>query len=364
MDDNKINNIEEINIEIKNNKEIKNLNNKKEDNEKNNNNNLLLNKIKQKNDEINELKHRNFEIENYLFNHKDNKYDKEIIKGKEKILELKKENDDLLKNNKMLEGKLLEKERIQHLFETNKKMIKNLKLDNVNLKKELNTKKTNIEKLKKEITESEKNSKNLLNELDNLRFKISDERTKKINEEMNEEDLNIINQKQILITDLEHEILSLKEKYEKLVQENINKDRDYRQGKSNIEDLKIKNEYDYEIYEQQIELLKNNIKLLKKKNDDIEKSNINLIKDKIQQLENKHNSNLILMNEEEKKNKILNNDVEMKKLINLRLKRDILNLKKGNYQQVLIDRKREQVEDEEEIKEEIKKQNLFNPIFI
>ena len=356
MDDNKINNIEEINIEIKN--------NKKEDIEKNNINNILLNQIKQKNDEINELKHRNFEIENYLFNHKDNKYDKEINKGKEKILELKKENDELLKNNKMLEGKLLEKERIQHLFETNKKMIKNLKLDNESLKKEINEKKQNIEKLKKEITQSEKNAKNLLNELDNIRFKISDERTKKINQEINEDNLNILNQKQNLITELEGEVLSLKEKYDKLVQENINKDRDYRQGKSNIEDLKIKNEYDFEIYEQQIELLKNNIKLLKRKNDDIEKSNINLIKDKIQQLENEHHSNVIRMNEQEKINIKLNNDVEMKKLINLRLKRDILNLKKGNYRQVLIDRKREQDEEEEEIKEEIKKQNLFNPIFI
>ena len=351
MDDNKINNIEEINIEIKNNKGIKNLNNENEDNEKNNNNNLLLNKIKQKNDEINELKHRNFEIENYLFNHKDKKYDIEINKGKEKILELKKENDELLKNNKMLEGKLLEKERIQYLFETNKKMLKDLKLDNDSLKKEINVKKKNVEKLRKEIEEIDIKNKNLLKEIDDTRYKISEERSKKINNEINQDDLNILNEKQNLITDLEREILDLKEKYDKLIQENINKDRDYRQGKSNIEDLKIKNKYDYEIYEQQIELLKNNYKLLKRKKDDIEKSNINLIKDTIQQLESQHSSNLILMNKQEKNNNELKDDIKMKKLINLRLKRDILNLKKGNYQQVLIDRKRDNEEDEEDYKE-------------
>ena len=351
MDDNKINNIEEINIEIKNNKGIKNLNNENEDNENNNIDNSVLNKIEQKNDEINEIKHRNFEIENYLFNHKDKKYDIEINKGKEKILELKKENDELLKNNKMLEGKLLEKERIQYLFETNKKMLKNLKLDNENLKKEINVKKKNVEKLRKEIEEIDIKNNNLLKEIDDTRYKISEERSKKINKEINQDDLNILNEKQNLITDLEREILDLKEKYDKLIQENINKDRDYRQGKSNIEDLKIKNKYDYEIYEQQIELLKNNYKLLKRKKDDIEKSNINLIKDTIQQLESQHSSNLILMNKQEKNNNELKDDIKMKKLINLRLKRDILNLKKGNYQQVLIDRKRDNEEDEEDYKE-------------
>ena len=348
MDDNKINNIEEINIEIKNNKGIKNLNNENEDNENNNIDNSVLNKIEQKNDEINEIKHRNFEIENYLFNHKDKKYDIEINKGKEKILELKRENDELLKNNNMLEGKLLEKERIQYLFETNKKMLKNLKLDNENLKKEINVKKKNVEKLRKEI---DIKNNNLLKEIDDTRYKISEERSKKINKEINQDDLNILNEKQNLITDLEREILDLKEKYDKLIQENINKDRDYRQGKSNIEDLKIKNKYDYEIYEQQIELLKNNYKLLKRKKDDIEKSNINLIKDTIQQLESQHSSNLILMNKQEKNNNELKDDIKMKKLINLRLKRDILNLKKGNYQQVLIDRKRDNEEDEEDYKE-------------
>lgn len=351
MDDNKINNIEEINIEIKNNKGIKNLNNENEDNKNNNIDNSVLNKIEQKNDEINEIKHRNFEIENYLFNHKDKKYDIEINKGKEKILELKKENDELLKNNKMLEGKLLEKERIQYLFETNKKMLKNLKLDNENLKKEINVKKKNVEKLRKEIEEIDIKNNNLLKEIDDTRYKISEERSKKINKEINQDDLNILNEKQNLITDLEREILDLKEKYDKLIQENINKDRDYRQGKSNIEDLKIKNKYDYEIYEQQIELLKNNYKLLKRKKDDIEKSNINLIKDTIQQLESQHSSNLILMNKQEKNNNELKDDIKMKKLINLRLKRDILNLKKGNYQQVLIDRKRDNEEDEEDYKE-------------
>ena len=351
MDDNKINNIEEINIEIKNNKGIKNLNNENEDNKNNNIDNSVLNKIEQKNDEINEIKHRNFEIENYLFNHKDKKYDIEINKGKEKILELKKENDELLKNNKMLEGKLLEKERIQYLFETNKKMLKNLKLDNDSLKKEINVKKKNVEKLRKEIEEIDIKNKNLLKEIDDTRYKISEERSKKINNEINQDDLNILNEKQNLITDLEREILDLKEKYDKLIQENINKDRDYRQGKSNIEDLKIKNKYDYEIYEQQIELLKNNYKLLKRKKDDIEKSNINLIKDTIQQLESQHSSNLILMNKQEKNNNELKDDIKMKKLINLRLKRDILNLKKGNYQQVLIDRKRDNEEDEEDYKE-------------
>ena len=351
MDDNKINNIEEINIEIKNNKGIKNLNNENEDNENNNIDNSVLNKIEQKNDEINEIKHRNFEIENYLFNHKDKKYDIEINKGKEKILELKKENDELLKNNKMLEGKLLEKERIQYLFETNKKMLKDLKLDNDSLKKEINVKKKNVEKLRKEIEEIDIKNKNLLKEIDDTRYKISEERSKKINNEINQDDLNILNEKQNLITDLEREILDLKEKYDKLIQENINKDRDYRQGKSNIEDLKIKNKYDYEIYEQQIELLKNNYKLLKRKKDDIEKSNINLIKDTIQQLESQHSSNLILMNKQEKNNNELKDDIKMKKLINLRLKRDILNLKKGNYQQVLIDRKRDNEEDEEDYKE-------------
>jgi hypothetical protein len=279
------------------------------------------------------------------------KYDIEINKGKEKILELKKENDELLKNNKMLEGKLLEKERIQYLFETNKKMLKDLKLDNDSLKKEINVKKKNVEKLRKEIEEIDIKNKNLLKEIDDTRYKISEERSKKINKEINQDDLNILNEKQNLITDLEREILDLKEKYDKLIQENINKDRDYRQGKSNIEDLKIKNKYDYEIYEQQIELLKNNYKLLKRKKDDIEKSNINLIKDTIQQLESQHSSNLILMNKQEKNNNELKDDIKMKKLINLRLKRDILNLKKGNYQQVLIDRKRDNEEDEEDYKE-------------
>jgi hypothetical protein len=230
-------------------------------------------------------------------------------------------------------------------------MLKNLKLDNESLKKEINVKKKNVEKLRKEIEEIDIKNKNLLKEIDDTRYKISEERSKKINNEINQDDLNILNEKQNLITDLEREILDLKEKYDKLIQENINKDRDYRQGKSNIEDLKIKNEYDYEIYEQQIELLKNNYKLLKRKKDDIEKSNINLIKDTIQQLESQHSSNLILMNKQEKNNNELKDDIKMKKLINLRLKRDILNLKKGNYQQVLIDRKRDNEEDEEDYKE-------------
>jgi hypothetical protein len=44
---------------------------------------------------------------------------------------------------------------------------------------------------------------------------------------------------------------------------------------------------------------------------------------------------------------------EKKQLINYRLKRDFINLKNGNVQQVLIDRERDQIEEEEALKESL-----------
>ena len=50
----------------------------------------LLNKIRLKNDEINKLKHKNFKIENYLYNHKSKEIelDQEIKNGRNRIIQL------------------------------------------------------------------------------------------------------------------------------------------------------------------------------------------------------------------------------------------------------------------------------------
>ena len=63
----------------------------------------LLNKIRLKNDEINKLKHKNFKIENYLYNHKSKEIelDQEIKNGRNRIIQLNKENEDIIKKKKI-----------------------------------------------------------------------------------------------------------------------------------------------------------------------------------------------------------------------------------------------------------------------
>ena len=93
--------------------------------------------------------------------------------------------------------------------------------------------------------------------------------------------------------------------------------------------------------------------LKKKKNDYQNVDNIKIIKKKIQNLEEEHKINLKLLNDEIDDNNTLFLENEKKQLINYRLKRDFINLKNGNVQQVLIDRERDQIEEEEALKESL-----------
>ena len=117
----------------------------------------LLNKIRLKNEEINKLKHKNFKIENYLYNHKSKEIelDEEIKQGRNRIIELTSEYEEILKNKKNLEEDLLEVERIEQLSKKNNVILQNLKNENLKLNTDLNYNIVKVNKLKKDISKLE-----------------------------------------------------------------------------------------------------------------------------------------------------------------------------------------------------------------
>ena len=317
----------------------------------------LLNKIRLKNEEINKLKHKNFKIENYLYNHKSKEIelDEEIKQGRNRIIELTSEYEEILKNKKNLEEDLLEVERIEQLSKKNNEILQNLKNENLKLNTDLNYTIVKVNKLKKDISKLEIEKQNIQQQIEDSKNKLITEleNQRKENKGINNE--IILNDKQKEINNLQKEILDLKEKLINLKSKNLNDDRDYRQNIIEIENLEKKNNLKLSIYEEQIELLSKNIDKLKKRKENEEEDDIELIKQKIQQLEQEHKLKLIKISEEGKKIDKLEFEIDRKKLINLRLKRDIINMKNGNFQQVLIDRKK----DQEELKETIKNEELL-----
>ena len=317
----------------------------------------LLNKIRLKNEEINKLKHKNFKIENYLYNHKSKEIelDEEIKQGRNRIIELTSEYEEILKNKKHLEEDLLEVERIEQLSKKNNVILQNLKNENLKLNTDLNYNIVKVNKLKKDISKLEIEKQNIQQQIEDSKNKLITEleNQRKENKGINNE--IILNDKQKEINNLQKEILDLKEKLINLKSKNLNDDRDYRQNIIEIENLEKKNNLKLSIYEEQIELLSKNIDKLKKRKENEEEDDIELIKQKIQQLEQEHKLKLIKISEEGKKIDKLEFEIDRKKLINLRLKRDIINMKNGNFQQVLIDRKK----DQEELKETIKNEELL-----
>ncbi len=317
----------------------------------------LLNKIRLKNEEINKLKHKNFKIENYLYNHKSKEIelDEEIKQGRNRIIELTSEYEEILKNKKNLEEDLLEVERIEQLSKKNNEILQNLKNENLKLNTDLNYNIVKVNKLKKDISKLEIEKQNIQQQIEDSKNKLITEleNQRKENKGINNE--IILNDKQKEINNLQKEILDLKEKLINLKSKNLNDDRDYRQNIIEIENLEKKNNLKLSIYEEQIELLSKNIDKLKKRKENEEEDDIELIKQKIQQLEQEHKLKLIKISEEGKKIDKLEFEIDRKKLINLRLKRDIINMKNGNFQQVLIDRKK----DQEELKETIKNEELL-----
>ena len=199
-------------------------------------------------------------------------------------------------------------------------------------------------------------------EKENIKQKIEDSKNKLIQEYENKRKENkgvnneiILNDKQKQIEDLQKEILDLKEQLNNLESKNLNDDRDYRQNIINIENLKKKNNLKLTIYEEQIDILNKNIERLKKEVENKEEDDIELIKQKILELENDHKLKLIKINEEGKNIDKLEYEVERKKIINLKIKRDIINMQNGNFQQVLIDRQK----DQEELKKMVKNEKLL-----
>ena len=317
----------------------------------------LLNKIRLKNEEINKLKHKNFKIENYLYNHKSKEIelDEEIKQGRNRIIELTSEYEEILKNKKNLEEDLLEVERIEQLSKKNNEILQNLKNENLKLNTDLNYNIVKVNKLKKDISKLEIEKQNIQQQIEDSKNKLITEleNQRKENKGINNE--IILKDKQKEINNLQKEILDLKEKLINLKSKNLNDDRDYRQNIIEIENLEKKNNLKLSIYEEQIELLSKNIDKLKKRKENEEEDDIELIKQKIQQLQQEHKLKLIKISEEGKKIDKLEFEIDRKKLINLRLKRDIINMKNGNFQQVLIDRKK----DQEELKETIKNEELL-----
>ena len=317
----------------------------------------LLNKIRLKNEEINKLKHKNFKIENYLYNHKSKEIelDEEIKQGRNRIIELTSEYEEILKNKKNLEEDLLEVERIEQLSKKNNEILQILKNENLKLNTDLNYNIVKVNKLKKDISKLEIEKQNIQQQIEDSKNKLITEleNQRKENKGINNE--IILNDKQKEINNLQKEILDLKEKLINLKSKNLNDDRDYRQNIIEIENLEKKNNLKLSIYEEQIELLSKNIDKLKKRKENEEEDDIELIKQKIQQLEQEHKLKLIKISEEGKKIDKLEFEIDRKKLINLRLKRDIINMKNGNFQQVLIDRKK----DQEELKETIKNEEVL-----
>ena len=317
----------------------------------------LLNKIRLKNEEINKLKHKNFKIENYLYNHKSKeiKLDDEIKQGRNRIIELTSEYEEILKNKKNLEEDLLEVERIEQLSKKNNEILQNLKNENLKLNTDLNYNIVKVNKLKKDISKLEIEKQNIQQQIEDSKNKLITELENKRKENKGINNEIILNDKQKEINNLQKEILDLKEKLINLKSKNLNDDRDYRQNIIEIENLEKKNNLKLSIYEEQIELLSKNIGKLKKRKENEEEDDIELIKQKIQQLEQEHKLKLIKISEEGKKIDKLEFEIDRKKLINLRLKRDIINMKNGNFQQVLIDRKK----DQEELKETIKNEEVL-----
>ena len=317
----------------------------------------LLNKIRLKNDEINKLKHKNFKIENYLYNHKSKEIelDQEIKNGRNRIIQLNKENEDIIKKKKDLEEVLLEVERIEQLSKKNNELLQQLKSENIKLNINLNYAIVKINKLKREISEMEIEKENIKQKIEDSKNKLIQEYENKRKENKGVNNEIILNDKQKQIEDLQKEILDLKEQLNNLESKNLNDDRDYRQNIINIENLKKKNDLKLTIYEEQIDILNKNIERLKKEVENKEEDDIELIKQKILELENDHKLKLIKINEEGKNIDKLEYEVERKKIINLKIKRDIINMQNGNFQQVLIDRQK----DQEELKKMVKNEKLL-----
>ena len=317
----------------------------------------LLNKIRLKNDEINKLKHKNFKIENYLYNHKSKEIelDQEIKNGRNRIIQLNKENEDIIKKKKDLEEVLLEVERIEQLSKKNNELLQQLKSENIKLNINLNYAIVKINKLKREISEMEIEKENIKQKIEDSKNKLIQEYENKRKENKGVNNEIILNDKQKQIEDLQKEILDLKEQLNNLESKNLNDDRDYRQNIINIENLKKKNNLKLTIYEEQIDILNKNIERLKKEVENKEEDDIELIKQKILELENDHKLKLIKINEEGKNIDKLEYEVERKKIINLKIKRDIINMQNGNFQQILIDRQK----DQEELKKMVKNEKLL-----
>ena len=317
----------------------------------------LLNKIRLKNEEINKLKHKNFKIENYLYNHKSKEIelDEEIKQGRNRIIQLTREYEEILQNKKKLEEDLLEMERIEKLSKTNNEILEKLKNENLKLNTDLNYTIVKVNKLKKDISKLEIEKQNIQQQIEDSKNKLITELENKRKESKGKNNEKVINDKQKEIDNLQKEILNLKEHLINLKSKNLNYDRDYRQNIIEIENLEKKNNLKLSIYEEQIELLSKNIDKLKKRKENEEEDDIELIKQKIQQLEQEHKLKLIKISEEGKNIDKLEFEIDRKILINLRLKRDMVNMQNGNFQQVLIDRKK----DQEELKETLKNEELL-----
>ena len=197
----------------------------------------LLNKIRLKNEEINKLKHKNFKIENYLYNHKSKEIelDEEIKQGRNRIIELTSEYEEILKNKKNLEEDLLEVERIEQLSKKNNEILQNLKNENLKLNTDLNYNIVKVNKLKKDISKLEIEKQNIQQQIEDSKNKLITEleNQRKENKGINNE--IILKDKQKEINNLQKEILDLKEKLINLKSKNLNDDRDYRQNIIEIE---------------------------------------------------------------------------------------------------------------------------------
>ena len=246
-------------------------------------------------------------------------------------------------------------ERIEQLSKKNNEILQNLKNENLKLNTDLNYNIVKVNKLKKDISKLEIEKQNIQQQIEDSKNKLITELENKRKENKGINNEIILNDKQKEINNLQKEILDLKEKLINLKSKNLNDDRDYRQNIIEIENLEKKNNLKLSIYEEQIELLSKNIDKLKKRKENEEEDDIELIKQKIQQLEQEHKLKLIKISEEGKKIDKLEFEIDRKQLINLRLKRDIINMKNGNFQQVLIDRKK----DQEELKETIKNEEVL-----
>ena len=317
----------------------------------------LLNKIRLKNEEINKLKHKNFKIENYLYNHKSKEIelDEEIKQGRNRIIQLTREYEEILQNKKKLEEDLLEMERIEKLSKTNNEILEKLKNENLKLNTDLNYTIVKVNKLKKDISKLEIEKNNIQQKIEDSKNKLITELENKRKESKGKNNEKVINDKQKEIDNLQKEILNLKEHLINLKSKNLNYDRDYRQNIIEIENLEKKNNLKLNIYEEQIDILSKNIDRLKKRKENEQEDDIEIIKQKIQQLEQEHKLKLIKISEEGKNIDKLEFEIDRKKLINLRLKRDMVNMQNGNFQQVLIDRKK----DQEELKETLKNEELL-----